>query len=134
MKRTIYKKLITQAGQSKGWRIEGAKWPYSAKVVWGRSTAGSNLTLFTGSIFHPTIDLGTYDRSRKEYTVDLRKGDIIFSFPTEILLQTPGRASVLIALECEFPDDELKRPSRKEPSADPVEVVFTELPVIPVED
>ena len=128
MKRTIYKKLITQAGKPKGWRIEGSKWPYSAKMVWVRSTAGSNLTLFTGSIFNPRIDLETYDRSRKEYTVDLSKGDIIFSLPTEILLQTTGRDSVLIALECEFPENGIKRSSSK----DPVEVIFTELPVIPV--
>jgi len=128
MKRTIYKKLITQAGQPKSWRIEGSKWPYSAKMVWGRSTAGSSLTLFTGSILHPEIDLGTYTRSKKEYIVDLSKGDIIFTFPTEIRLQTTGRASVLIALECEF------SATRKRSSAmsETTEVAVTELPVIPV--
>ena len=106
MRRTIYKKLITQSGHAKGWRVEGAKWPYSAKMVWGRSTPGSKLSLFTGSAFNPKIDLGSYIRTQKEYTVDLSKGDIIFAFPTQIVLQTTGRASVLIALDCEFPDAE----------------------------
>ena len=86
------------------------------------------MTLFTGSAFNPKIDLGSYDKDNKEYTIDLSKGDIIFQFPSEIVLQTTGRASVLVALEAEFPA------TRKRPSAVPeaAEVVVTELPVIPV--
>ena len=84
--------------------------------------------MFTGSAFNPKIDLGSYDKDNKEYTIDLSKGDIIFQFPSEIVLQTTGRASVLVALEAEFPA------TRKRPSAVPeaAEVVVTELPVIPV--
>ena len=69
------------------------------------------MTLFTGIVFQTKIELGGYDRSQKEYTIDLSKGDIIFSYPSEILLQTTGRASVLIALDCEFPENEIKRTS-----------------------
>ena len=74
------------------------------------------MTLFRGIVFQTKIELGGYNRSQKVYTIDLSKGDIIFSYSSEILLQTTGRASVLIALECEFPENEIKRPSRKEPT------------------
>ena len=69
------------------------------------------MTLFRGIVFQTKIELGGYNRSQKVYTIDLSKGDIMFSYPSEILLQTTGRASVLIALDCEFPENEIKRPS-----------------------
>ena len=128
MKKTIYRKIVATANQPKTWRIEGSRFPYLATIKWSRSTPGSTLTLFTGSAFNPKIELGSYDKDNKEYTIDLSKGDIIFQFPSEIVLQTTGRASVLVALDAEFPA------TRKRPSAVPeaAEVVVTELPVIPV--
>ena len=128
MKKTIFRKVVTTAGQPKTFRVEGARYPYSAKMTWSRSTPGSKLTLHTGCAFNPKFDLGSYSKDHKEYVVDLSRGDLVFCFPTEIVLETTGKASVLIALECEFPN------TRKRSSAvqEPAEVVVTELPVVPV--
>ena len=128
MRKTILRKVVTTAGQPKSFRVEGARYPYSAKITWSRSTPGSTLTLHTGCAFNPKFDLGSYDRSQKEYEVDLSKGDIVFSFPTEIVLETTGKASVLIALECEFPT----RKKRSSAVQETTEVVVTDFPVVPV--
>lgn len=105
MRKTIFRKLVAREDSPFIWRIEAAQHPYSAKIVWSRSTPGSSLILDTGCKFQKPISLGSYDRRNREYTVDLSAGDIVFLFPTEITLTTSGSATVLIALDCEFPDD-----------------------------
>ena len=105
MRKTIFRKIKAQAGYPFVFRIEAAQHPYSAKIIWSRSTPESSLTLYTGCPFQEPISLGKYDRQRKEYTIDLSGGDIVFLHPTEITLRTKGTATVLIALDCEFPDD-----------------------------
>ena len=105
MRRTIYRKVKARKGFPFVFRVEAAQFPYSAKIVWSRSTPESSLTLITGNVFQQPISLGSYDRKRKEYTIDLSNGDIVFLHPTEITLRTKGTATVLIALDCEFPED-----------------------------
>ena len=134
MRKTIYRKLKARENAPFIWRIEAAQYPYSANMVWSRSTPGSSLILDTGFKLQEPIDLGTYDRSNREYSVDLSAGDIVFLFPTEITLSTTGTATVLIALDCEFPDStqQLSPVSRGG-----LQVVndqqFYELPVTPVD-
>ena len=110
MRKSIFKKVRARANQPFTWRIENARFPYSARMTWSRSTPGSRLILNTGVPFLPKVSLGEYDRSNKSYDVDLRDGSIIFIFPTDIVLTSPGNAFVLIELDCEFYDPEPELP------------------------
>jgi len=108
VRRTIYRKLKARADHPFRWRIEGSAFPHSVTVTWSRSTAGSKLTLYTGSPFHQPIDLGSYDRTNKHYEVGLSAGDIVFLHPTEIVLETPGSSTVLVAIEVTMKADDVK--------------------------
>ena len=134
MRKTIFRKLTAREGAPFVWRIEAAQHPYSAKMVWSRSTPDSSLILDTGCKFQKPINLGSYDRRKKDYTVDLSAGDIVFLFPTEITLTTTGTATVLIALDCEFPDDyQQLTPVPRGELQIVTEEQFYELPVTPVD-
>ena len=133
MRKKIYKRLKAYKNHPFIWRIEGAVFPYSAEIKWSRSTPGSSLTLDTGVILSPKINLGVYDRRDKEYDVDLSDGSIVFLFPTEITLQTEGTATVLIAIDCEFNGDDRIRPVPKGELQVVRENQLADFPVIPVD-
>ena len=134
MKKTIYKKITARGGHPFIWRIEAAKWPYSAKIIWSRSAPDSSITLSTGFKLQAPISLGYYDRKNKSYTVDLSKGDLIFIHPTEIVVRTPGTATVLIALEAEFPDSNNQlMPVPKGQLQEVTEQQFNQFPVVAVD-
>ena len=105
MRKTIYKKLVLNTGGVKNWRLEGVRWPYKARLEWSRSSPGSNLYLQTGFVFNPKIDLGGYRKQNREYEIDLSFGDIVLKFPSEVVLSSTGKASVLVALDVELQEN-----------------------------
>lgn len=134
MRKTIFKKVKARAGFPYIWRVEAAQFPFKATITWSRSTPGSSLILDTGVLATPKIDLGSYNRTRKHYEVDLSDGSIVFLIPTEIILRTKGNASVLIGLDCEFPDlDNRVRPVPKGELNIIRHDQLVELPVTPVD-
>lgn len=114
VRKTIYRKLKARAGHPFTWRIEGAAYPHKVTLTWSRSTADSKLTLDTGNPFHQPIDLGSYDRGNKHYEIDLSAGDIVFMHPTQIVLDTPGNSTVLVAIEVTMKADDIKLPKKIE--------------------
>lgn len=112
--KTIYRKLKARAGHPFVWRIEGAAYPHKVTLTWSRSTADSKLTLYTGNPFHQPIDLGSYDHRNKHYEINLSAGDIVFMHPTEIVLETPGNSTVLVAIEVTMKVDDIQPPGKIE--------------------
>lgn len=108
-KRTIWKKLTVNNGTSRTWKIEGALYPYELQAQWSRSMPGSNLTLDLGfgGVLGKVV-CGGYNKDLKDQTIDLSNGSIVFNKEegSFITLTSPNKASVLLSLTCEFPEDD----------------------------
>ena len=54
------------------------------------------------------IDCGGYNKDNRDQTIDLSNGSIVFNKDegSFITLTSPNKASVLLSLTCEFPEDD----------------------------